>query len=364
MNMESFSWEQFDGRSFQSLCNALLLFEVSKFAFVFTAAGKDNGIDQLYRGFLYGENGIWRFQDKFHNSGNKNSDISAFKRDVLNDIETNYDGENGIIFLTNVNLGTEKYEEILREASQKLADLGYNDCKIYLWHQAAIEGLLINQPVVRHFFWERDTLLLQPFQEYFKNPLNPSRPDNRYQLINPFFGRKNEQTTLRSFLENPTSTMLAIIANGGFGKTRLAVEYFKDEISKNDIWIPLVLTRTGFSPQGFNKLLLTGRRLLILIDDAHEMPSVINEVKRQVDNFGGRHKVLLTTRPSLFGSLMQSVSSLSKDIERLPLERLEYSETKEMFKSELHWLQSHNINYLADRSKGVPNLILEWIRLI
>jgi hypothetical protein len=362
--MESFSWEQFDGRSFQSLCNALLLFEVSKFAFVFTAAGKDNGIDQLYRGFLYGENGIWRFQDKFHNSGNKNSDISAFKRDVLNDIETNYDGENGIIFLTNVNLGTEKYEEILRDASQKLADLGYNDCKIYLWHQAAIEGLLTNQPVVRHFFWERDTLLLQPFQEYFKNPLNPSRPDNRYQLINPFFGRKNEQTTLRSFLENPTSTMLAIIANGGFGKTRLAVEYFKDEISKNDIWIPLVLTRTGFSPQGFNKLLLTGRRLLILIDDAHEMPSVINEVKRQVDNFGGRHKVLLTTRPSLFGSLMQSVSSLSKDIERLPLERLEYSETKEMFKSELHWLQSHNINYLADRSKGVPNLILEWIRLI
>jgi hypothetical protein len=362
--MESFSWEQFDGGTFQSLCNALLLFEVSKFAFVFTAAGQDKGIDQLYQGKFDGVEGIWRFQDKFHNSGNKNSDISALKRDILEDIKSNYNGENGIIFLTNVNLGPGKYKEILQEASQKLTDLGHDNCQIYLWHQATLEGLLTNLPIVRHFFWEQDTLLLQAFKEYFKNPLNPKSADSRYQLINPFFGRKKESNAIKSFLEHPTSTMLAIIANGGFGKTRLVVEYFREVISKDHAWIPLVLSHTGFSPQGFNRLLHTDRRLLILVDDAHGIPSVINEIKRLADNFQGQHKIILTTRLSLFSVIVQSVSSLSKNFERLPLEKLEYLETKEMFKSELPRLQDHNINYLADRSKGIPFLILEWIRLI
>ena len=72
------TWEQFDGQKFQRFCNELLLLEVSKHAHVFSAPGPDAGIDQLFLGDYHGKKGKWRFQDKFHASGNDNKDYSAF----------------------------------------------------------------------------------------------------------------------------------------------------------------------------------------------------------------------------------------------------------------------------------------------
>ncbi len=55
------NWNHFDGKQFQKFCNALLLFEVSKFAHVFSAEGADQGIDQLFEGAYESKEGRWRF---------------------------------------------------------------------------------------------------------------------------------------------------------------------------------------------------------------------------------------------------------------------------------------------------------------
>jgi hypothetical protein len=109
--MYSLLWNQFNGTLFQKLCNSLLLFEVSKFAYVFSAEGRDSGIDQYYYGEYHGKDGKWRFQDKFHDSGNKANDIREVNRDIIKEIDKVSD-ENFLVLITNVNLTVSKYKSI------------------------------------------------------------------------------------------------------------------------------------------------------------------------------------------------------------------------------------------------------------
>lgn len=152
--MGKIDWKDFDGAMFQRFCNAILLFNVSKFAHVFTAAGKDGGVDQLYSGRLESKTGKWRFQDKFHHSGRHAADVAAFKKDILTDLKNNYTDENYIVFITNINLNVEKYKFILEEANKLLIELNISNCEIILWHEASLEGFLSNFPIVYNWFWQ------------------------------------------------------------------------------------------------------------------------------------------------------------------------------------------------------------------
>jgi len=362
--MNTLSWEEFDGKRFQLFCGSLLLFEVSKFAEVFTAEGKDKGIDQLYDGSYDGKKGKWRFQDKFHNSGNKTKDISAFKRDVVEDIRSNYSNEHFIVFITNVNLTTTKKEEILSSAKAEIKRLAAINCEVFIWHQAHLDSLLIHYPIVHHFFWPKGTILLQSYEEYFRYQLSASNIDSRSQLTNTFFGREELFTALTGFLESPTTTTVAIIANGGYGKTRTVIEFLKQTLCLDDIWIPLFLSHSGFNPHQFEHLLKTKRKFVIIIDNAHDVPEMVSEVKRLIDNSGGKDKLMLTTRPALFGDILLKLPSLNKGIEKLAIEALPPAARKAMFEAELPLLEHRNIVFLTDTSRGIPTVMLELIRLI
>jgi hypothetical protein len=341
-----------------------LLFEVSKFAHVFTAEGKDSGVDQYYDGEYEGKKGKWRFQDKFHNSGNKPADVGALKREVIQDIQTNYSGEQYILFITNVNLNTAKHAEIVKAATDEMAIKKIADCEFILWHEANIEALLPHYPLIFHWYWYKETVLLQLFEEYFAKPLDSSSFDVRYQFNNAFYGREKKIESLANFLTHGKESSLAIIANGGYGKTRLVIELFQNHISADAEWIPLVISPVGFNSNEVQRLLQTPKKLLLFIDNAHEVPDVVKEVKRLVDNSLGKDKLLLTTRPTLFSDILYKLSSHSRDIQKLQLERLDYDATKAMLTGELPHLQSKNIIHLAGISKGVPNVILELVRLV
>ncbi len=361
--MKKIEWGSFDGFIFQNFCNSVIILEVSKLAHVFNAAGKDAGIDQFYNGHYGGKIGKWRFQDKFHNSGQKANDITAFKRDILNDIKANYDGEDFIVYLTNVNLSPAKFSELMAVGTNALMEKDAASCRIFIWHEPKLLTVLEANPVLFNWYWEKENVLLQDYHSYFKRQLDPS-PDLRYQLINCFFGRAQELKKLEDFLINPASSTMAIIANGGYGKTRLCTEFFSSLMATNNEWLPVVLTHSGFSPASLNVLLRTTTRLLLLIDNANEIPDVVNDVKQMIDNSGGRHKLLITARRSLFSVVMSKIPAYRNDIEVLELGRLGYDETKEMIINLLPYLDKKSVIYLANLSKGVPNVVLELARLI
>lgn len=362
--MTSLNWNFFDGKRFQKFCNNLLLFEVSKFAHVFTAEGKDSGIDQYFHGTYEGKSGKWRFQDKFHNSGNKPADVGALKREVIQDIKTNYTGEEFIVFITNVNLNTAKHAEILKAAIDEMAIKKITGCEFILWHEANIEALLPHYPLIYHWYWNKETVLLQLFEDYFAKPLDSSFFDVRYQFNNVFYGRERKVESITNFLTLETESSLAIVANGGYGKTRLVIELFKNQISADAEWIPLVISPVGFNSNEIYRLLQTPKKFILFIDNAHEVPDVVKEVKRLVDNSLGKDKLLLTTRPTLFSDILYKLPSHSRDIQKLPLERLDYDTTKAMLAGELPHLQNKNIIHLSTISKGVPNVILELVRMV
>lgn len=361
--MKHTNWDNFDGALFQKLCNAILLFTVSKFAHVFIEAGKDGGVDQAYSGTHDGKTGKWRFQDKFHHSGNQSADISELKRDIATDIKTNYKDENFIVIFTNVSLSPQKLKECLKIATDTLAEKGITNCEAIIWHGGHIETLLSTLPIIYNWFWERNAILLQTYDQYFAKQLEES-PELRNQLFNPFFGREAELESMKRFLANPSATSLAVVANGGYGKTRLTIEFIKTYIDQSDEWIALVLSHVGFNPSYFNTLLQSLKQLLIIIDDAHEIPDITAEVKRMVDNTKGKAKLLITTRPALFAEIQNKIPSHIQQPEKLILEKLEYEKTKLMFSNALPRLTEKNILYLTQVSKGVPNVILELIRLV
>ena len=91
---------------------------------------------------------------------------------------------------------------------------------------------------------------------------------------------------------------------------------------------------------------------------------IVSEVKRLVDNSKGKDKLILTTRMTLFSEIIEKIPTHSRDIEKLPLRNLSYEATKQMIRTELPGLKESNLIHLAEVSKGVPNVILEFVRLI
>lgn len=361
--MSKIDWNGFDGTEFQKLCNTILLFEVSKHAQVFSAPGKDKGRDQLFEGTYDGKSGKWRFQDKFHHSGDVKADINELKRDIKDDIRNNFAGEDHIVFFTNVNLGPGKYKELLEVAKQELAAIGAAGCTFHLWHEPNLEVLLVHLPLVFHWFWQKESLLLQPYNEYFNKELTPSTIDLRYQLRNMFFGRQNELNALDGFLKDSSENTLALIAGGGYGKTRLLIEFFKT-LDNDPEWISLVLTPGVFHAGEFARLLKGTKRFLILIDDAHNDPQIVSDAKHLIDSYNGRHRLVLTTRPALLSELISRLPSHSRNLMQVPLPVLPYEERKKMLTHELPTIKEANIIHLADASKGVPNVMLEFVRLV
>jgi hypothetical protein len=102
--MKVIDWRNFDGPRFQKLGNSLLFLEVLKFAHLYSAPGKDGGIDQYFNGTFKEKAGKWRFQDKFK-SVEKNKALSALKIDISNDITDHYQYENYLVFIINGSIG-------------------------------------------------------------------------------------------------------------------------------------------------------------------------------------------------------------------------------------------------------------------
>lgn len=356
------TWEQFDGQKFQRFCNELLLLEVSKHAHVYSAPGPDGGIDQLYSGAYSGKEGNWRFQDKFHLSGQASKDWSALKRDVASDIRDNYAGEQFIVFITNVSLSPAKERELLRIAHDSLAKRRAA-CEVIIWHDAFLKGIIPAHPVLHHWHWGNGSTSLKPFKEFFKASL-AATSTRAVSFQNEFFGREDDFDFLDAFLASDETSTLAIVSNGGYGKTRLCIEFMQRIERADNEWLPLVLVHRGYNSNEFARLLEESGRLLILLDNANEAPDILNDVRPQVEATNGRVKLLLTTRNTLFNQTLGRMSSHNSDIPKRELSALGPEMTLQMLQAELPHIQHRNIIALRDISRGVPNVILELVAAV
>lgn len=355
-------WSQFNGDRFQRFANALVHYEVSKSADLFSMPGKDGGVDQLYTGDYGGKTGTWRFQDKFHLSSTPSKDVFALKSDILYDIKQNYKGEKNIIYISNVNLGVTKFKEIKTAANKVLKDLGAK-CIIDIWHHAKLEAIVTKYPSLYYAYWGKDSILLQEYQEYFAVELKEKNDHHYFSLANKYYRNPKDFEVISKFINNPDQRTLAIISEGGYGKTRLCIQYFSDALGDSDKWFPLVLNEMGFNANELSRTLQTERQLLILIDDAHRNSKVAAETMRQIDS-QGKHKLILTSRNTVFNELRSELTTFKRPMIEYQLLALPYEERKRMINEALPGIDSQAIAALADKSKGIPLIILDYIRAI
>lgn len=199
--------------------------------------------------------------------------------------------------------------------------------------------------------------ILVPYEIAFKAQLDVSNDNLPYQFHTPFFGRESDIDKLEDFLAELNQSVFVIIADGGYGKTRLAVEIFKKHAKENDKFEAYVLNEAAFQSMDFAEQLKTQKQVLILFDDAHNRPEILNDVigvAQRLDNV----KLILTIRKAVYSDTIRSVSSHRRVMETLELTRLNYEETQQLFKAQLIGLKDFEIKRLADESRGVPIVVL------
>lgn len=354
-------WSRFNGEKFQVLGNVLVHYEVSRGAHLFSKAGKDRGVDQKYEGTYDGKTGAWRFQDKFHNTGDPKKELSAYKSDIKTDIIDNCKHEDYLVYIFNGKFGPQQLDELHEVAKKALEEKGVT-CEVIIWYHDIIQAIVTKYPCIFYAFWGKASIMFQEPKEAFKRDLRAEHKQNYFSLANSYFANADYFDTITAFLTSPNANTLILEAEGGYGKTRLCLEYFEQVIGKGNDWHPLVLITNGFNPNDFSHALDTIRPLLILIDDAHRDPDTVAEVTRQITQ-QEKHKLILTTRKSLAGVLKRTIDT-NKWTQTISLEPMPYEDRKAMVKRELPGLQDEFVILLARQSQGIPLVLLDLIRAI
>lgn len=199
--------------------------------------------------------------------------------------------------------------------------------------------------------------ILVPYEIAFKAQLDENNKNLPNQFHTPFFGRDTDIETLEAFIHSPDRSVFAIVSDGGYGKTRLAIEIFNKHASEGGKFEAYQLNESAFQCIDFAEQLKTEKEVLILFDDAHNRPEILNDVigvAQRLKNV----KLILTVRKAVYSDTIKNVSSHRRIIETLELSRLSYEETRALFRSQLTGWKDIEILKLSEESRGVPVVIL------
>lgn len=197
---------------------------------------------------------------------------------------------------------------------------------------------------------------LLPYQEAFKKQLLPSAKNLPLYFNNHFYGREKEFQELDYLVKYSNST-IAVIAGGGYGKTRFSIEYFKKLLVSGENYNVLVLISNDISTIDLNSKIEESKQNLILIDDAHKRTEILNELItfcNRRDNV----KLLLTIRENVLSDTLNSIPTHNRKIEPIELKRISYTDSQKIIRSLIKGIPEIDIKKLAEKSKGVPIVIL------
>lgn len=205
--------------------------------------------------------------------------------------------------------------------------------------------------------------VLVPYRVTFEKQLTPTAQLANYQFYNDFFGRTDTLSELKKFAESPGQQLAIVTAPGGTGKTRSCIEFFKQQVDPDQNNISFTLNEVHFDVERLREALKTEKTVFILVDDADRMKHVLSPLMDQVQRFANA-KVIFTTRDSTYSEVINSLPSHLRDHKRIPLERLGYQETKDLLSSQLLGIDEQFIIGLAQKSNGVPLVILALCDLV
>lgn len=352
---KSISWNDFDGGRFQRFCNSFLFLLLPRLPKVYTAPGKDSGIDQWYDGTFDGKTGVWRFQDKFK-SIEKSKAISSLKVDIEEDITSHYTNENFIVYLTNVDLNPTQEKGLAAVGLKALAAKGIKDVEVLIWHHGTLSTHVSANPLLFNWYWQNGAAVLEPFHTYFGYQF--SHKELPFQFNNFFVGRIEELKELDAFLKSDKN-FLIIHGTYQIGKTRLAIEFLKKTQEQNPKWKGLVLKAGGFSASSFGQQLDTPGNILLLIDEAHHDDHLLKDIKVEIDKHKGKVKCILTVRDIMLSVVKNKIPSHSHDMVELPLKPLSRPDSRELYRTLLPGMIEQNIMYLTGMSAGIPGMIIQ-----
>ncbi len=249
-----------DGDKFQSLCNSVLIWEVSKDVVPLGAKGRDKGTDAQFNGTYNNKTGEWRFQDKFHDpTMDKGKARSLVKSDFKKELEKiKEENPDYYIFITNVKLTKTIHDELMVHA------LKYN-FEVHIWDGEKLGSILPKYPFIIAYHFGYDLPLFEPYLEKFKAELQGERPVINH--ISPFQGRKQELEQINDLLSDENRKILLIAGNSGIGKTRIGIEAAK-LIEKTGEWTPLFVRTDADKFDDHLHELTAEKQYIIIIDDA------------------------------------------------------------------------------------------------
>ncbi len=199
--------------------------------------------------------------------------------------------------------------------------------------------------------------MLIPYEIAFEAQLNVTNKNLPHQFHSPFFGRTDDVDKVDTFINNSNRNILAIVSDGGYGKTRLVIELFKKYNGIDSNTEAYLLNEVAFKSLDFAIQLKTQKNVLILFDDAHKKPEILNDIIRVAESLPNV-KVILTIRKNALSETLKSISTHNRIMDTIELNRLSYEETQLLFKSQLKGLNNLEIRKMSQDSRGVPLVIL------
>lgn len=363
--MEKINWSSYDGETtFTLFCNALLSFELGKLYQPSSAKGPDGGIDGAFEGNYQGDSGKWRFQYKFR-SGARLQSYQGLKSTVKTELRSLTD-EDFYVLLTNIELLPQEITEFEKTLQEEATRMG-KKCECKVWDGAKLFNLYLQYPLLQ--LWLQDgfpTAQLQDYKIILKRELVTTEflPGT---LSNPFFAREDDLKKISDFLVSEASIAL-VTGEAGIGKTRLVLEFFKDQVDPDPDWTPLALLNRNIDFDKISKALTGANNYIILIDDAHTYaPEIIADMSRICHMAANKIKLILTSRNlEAFQSLNLLKEYEQTNIPHFKLKELSRKDTEAMFRHEVarHPHYSNFISELVEISYGKPILIVALLRAI
>ncbi len=346
-------------KDFERFCNLFLKKEVSSFVTVYSAEGRDKGIDAEYNGSYIDRKGSercgrWIFQYKFFDpTKDKNyarkSLIRAMEgtKTKKGELEKANDAKcDHYVLMTNTLLTSGNIAKIEDVKNEK----GYT-FSLMCWDAENIITMTDEFPYILNSFRDPHLPVFLSYEDMFRDQINGDHRLLRYDYDT--FGREKVFGQFRSFVQDNDKRLFLMSGSGGIGKTKLAIEFAKIVEQEYRDYEPLFVqiaedsfeNALGDIPPNLN------RKYIFFIDDAHDFLDNLGGIKILLNSSGYREsKVTLITRKPFKASLRGIFLSALPDqaIDEIEIEKLSFEKTKD-FRSCIKCVLLLSMNAVATR---------------
>lgn len=362
------NWSRFDGFSFQSLCNDLLVAENILITPFRPGPVADGGEDaRLFEETVGNLTGRFRFQSKYHAPKPGKANISVLKKDILGtkgkkgELDKAEEAKlDHLIILTNVSFpGPKQLDEVLKLASDR-------SFQFHIWDETKIKSLLVKHPYVRFFHLEGPEfpMFVSP-EHFFKEFLS----DDPKYLINhkiQLTGRTAELELFDTFVAS-SKRVLRIYAPPTQGKSRLVLEFSHRGTLKDLGWKAVFVRAEGRDLTRHLQELNPHQKYVLFVEDAHQLKEkfapFLDLLQRGPDT--PEIKLVLTGRISLRHFIDERLLKVQpSDIETLTLSQLDREDILQILRGELPNINEIRLRDLVPFVKDSPLLAVTAARLI